>query len=71
MSCIDERQGEWKTIRKKKKSQDPSLLSITTTRSRVKVDVGEKPMTPGRNSHSQNRKEETIRNLVDGSQKTI
>ena len=67
---------EWCMVKKKKKNQKNQNnvlppLSPASTRSRVKADVGIPPKGAGRKNSNQLLQEETKRNLVDGSQRTI
>ena len=64
---------DWCMVKKKKKNQKKNFrpLSPTSTRSRVKEDIGLSPKGAGRKNLNQLLQEETKRNLADGSQRTI
>ena len=66
MICIDECQGKWIATTKKKNRWDPSTVSLSAKTSRAKADVGARPKTLERNSSTQNKKEETRRNMAEG-----
>ena len=67
---LDENKGSYLKV-KKKNSRDPSPVLPTMTRSHGKSYLGVKPKSVGRKHTSQVLQEETRRNLVDGSQRTI
>ena len=72
-SCNDENVGPCIIVKEKKKknSKDPSLISPTAMRSKVKANTRSKSNTPHRKRKNQIKKEEARRNIADGTQRNI